>query len=157
LRHGCSLLSTFARAEDTDEMRFNTAISAMMEFVNAATKWETVPRQLLEPFALLLAPYAPHIAEELWSRLGHADTLAYEPWPQFDERYLVLTEVAIAVQVNGKLRGTVSTAADADESTTVAAALAAEGISKWMDGQTIKRRIFVPGRLLNFVVAPAGK
>jgi len=61
------------------------------------------------------------------------------------------------VQVNGKLRGTVSTAADADESTTVAAALAAEGISKWMDGQTIKRRIFVPGRLLNFVVAPAGK
>ncbi len=144
-------------AEDTDEMRFNTAISAMMEFVNAATKWQTCPRQILEPFALLLAPYAPHIAEELWNRLGHAATLAYEPWPKFEEKYLVQSEVSIAVQVNGKLRGTVSTPADADEEATVAAALASDGISKWVDGMTVKRRIFVPGRLLNFVVAPAGK
>jgi len=84
---------------DTEEMRFNTAISAMMEFVNAASKWENKPRTALEPFILALAPYAPHIAEELWERAGHDETLAYEPWPTYDEELLVEKTVALPVQV----------------------------------------------------------
>ena len=135
-------------------MRFNTAIAAMMEFVNTATKWESCPRTVLEPFALLLAPYAPHIAEELWHRLGHHNSLAYEPWPVCDESYLTLNEVAIAVQVNGKLRGTVSVAVGSPEEDVVSAALALDGILKWVHGAEIKRRIYVPGKLLSFVVAP---
>ena len=141
-------------AADTEEMRFNTAIAVMMEFVNAAYKWDACPRTVLEPFALLLAPYAPHIAEELWSRLGHGTSLAYAPWPRFEERHIVQSTVRIAVQVNGKMRGTVDVAADADEETVVAAAMAAEGVSKWLTGVVVKRRIFVQGRLLNMVVAP---
>jgi leucyl-tRNA synthetase len=141
-------------AADTEEMRFNTAISAMMEFVNAATKWDTCPRALLEPFTLLLAPYAPHIAEELWSRLGHTESLTYAQWPQFDEQYMVQSTVRVAVQVNGKLRGTVDVSASADEEQVVAAALAADGVAKWLEGATVKRRIYVAGKLLNIVVAP---
>lgn len=137
-------------------MRFNTAISAMMEFINAATKWDTCPRQILEPFTLLLAPYAPHIAEELWSRLGHKASLAYAPWPVFEEKYLVQSEISLAVQVNGKLRGTVTVPKDADEDAVYKTALSMKEVSKWVDGMTIKRKIFVPGRLLNVVVAPAG-
>ena len=135
-------------------MRFNTAISAMMEFVNAATKWQSCPRQILEPFTLLLAPYAPHIAEELWCRLGHTQSLAYAPWPTCEEKYLVQTEVSIAVQVNGKLRGTVTVPADAGEEAVYEAAMALKEVSKWFDGMTVKRKIYVPGRLLNVVVAP---
>ena len=135
-------------------MRFNTAISAMMEFVNAATKWQSCPRQILEPFTLLLAPYAPHIAEELWCRLGHTQSLAYAPWPTCEEKYLVQTEVSIAVQVNGKLRGTVTVAADAGEEAVYSAAMDLKEVSKWFDGMAVKRKIYVPGRLLNVVVAP---
>lgn len=135
-------------------MRFNTAISAMMEFVNAATKWQTCPRQILEPFTLLLAPYAPHIAEELWCRLGHTQSLTYAPWPTWEEKYLVQTEVSIAVQVNGKLRGTVTVAADAGEEAVYSAAMDLKEVSKWFDGMAVKRKIYVPGRLLNVVVAP---
>ena len=135
-------------------MRFNTAISAMMEFVNAATKWDTCPRAVLEPFTLLLAPYAPHIAEELWSRLGHTESLTYAPWPIFDEQYMVQSSVRVAVQVNGKMRGTVDVAPDATEEQVVQAAMTADGVAKWLDGVAVKRRIYVAGRLLNLVVAP---
>ena len=135
-------------------MRFNTATSAMMEFVNAATKWQVCPRQILEPFVLLLAPYAPHVAEELWFQLGHRTSLAYAPWPRYEEKYLVQTEISLAVQVNGKLRGTVTLAADADEEAAFQAAAASKEVSKWLEGMSIKRRIFVQGRLLNLVVAP---
>lgn len=135
-------------------MRFNTAIAAMMEFVNAATKWDSCPRAVLEPFALLLAPYAPHIAEELWHRLGHSNSLAFEPWPICDEKYLARNDVSIAVQVNGKLRGTVTVAVGSPEEDAVASALAQDGILKWVDGAEIRRRIYVPGKLLSFVVTP---
>jgi leucyl-tRNA synthetase len=139
---------------DTEEMRFNTAIAAMMEFVNAATKWDSCPRAVLEPFALLLAPYPPHIAEELWSRLGHDTSLAYATWPQFDEKHMVQSTVRVALQVNGKMRGTVDVPADADEEQVVTAALAVDGVAKWLEGATVKRRIYVQGRLLNIVIAP---
>jgi leucyl-tRNA synthetase len=93
---------------ETEELRYNTAIAAMMEFVNGVQKWDTKPRAALEPFLLLLAPYAPHLAEELWAGLGHGSSTAYEAWPLHDESLLVLDSINLAVQVGapvGPARG----------------------------------------------------
>src|SRR5262249_2758450 len=90
--------------EDLDEMRFNTAIAAMMEYSNHLTPLTMRPRKALEPFVLLLAPFAPHMAEELWAALGHKKTLAYEPWPKFDPQLVKADEIEIPVQINGKVR-----------------------------------------------------
>ncbi|GAB5536188.1 MAG: leucine--tRNA ligase [Rubricoccaceae bacterium] len=139
--------------EDIDGLRFNTAISAMMELVNAAYKWDAVPRAIIEPFLLLLAPFAPHLAEELWSRLGHASSLAYAPWPEHDEGLLVQDTVEIAVQVNGKLRGTVEVAPDASKDAMLEAAREEPNVARYLDEGTIRKEIAVPGRLVNFVVA----
>ena len=139
--------------DDVEGLRFNTAIAAMMEFVNAATKWEHVPRRTAEAFVLLLAPFAPHIAEELWRALGHDETLAYSPWPEADERFLVQDTVSVAVQVNGKLRGTVSVAADAGRDAVLAEARAEANVARYLIGTTLRKEIVVPGRLVNFVVA----
>ena len=138
--------------DDVEALRFNTAIAAMMEFVNAATKWETVPRSAAEPFVLLLAPFAPHLAEELWAALGHDASLAYAPWPEADDRFLVSDTVSIAVQVNGKLRGTVQVAADADRDAVLAAARAEPNVARTLGDTTVRKEIVVPGRLVNFVV-----
>ena len=99
--------------EDTDGLRFNTAIAAMMEFVNAAQKWDSLPRETAETFALLLSPYAPHLAEELWNRLGHDTSLAYVDWPIHDESLLTEDEIEIILQINGKMRGKCMIPADA--------------------------------------------
>jgi len=137
--------------EDIDELRFNTAIAAMMEFVNKAYKWDAVPHTIAERFVLLLSPFAPHLAEELWARLGHTSTLAYEPWPTFNETYLQKDEVEIAVQVNGKVRGTVAVAPDAPKQEVLAAARAEENVARYLAGATVQREIYVPGRIINFV------
>ena len=100
--------------DDLEALRFNTAISRLMEFVNAFTSSEVRPRTAMETFTLLLAPLAPHAAEELWQILGHARTLAYEPWPSYDPALLKDAEVEVPVQINGKLRGRVVVPADAD-------------------------------------------
>ena len=105
-----------AVSDDFDAYRFNTAISRMMEFVNYFTSQETRPQAAMESFALLLAPMAPHMAEEIWSLLGHEETLTFEPWPTFDPALLKDAEVEIPVQINGKLRGRVVVAAEADGS-----------------------------------------
>src|SRR5207249_1339050 len=89
--------------EDTEHLRFNTAIAAMMKFVNHVTGLEVWPRSVLEPFVLLLAPYAPHVAEELWRALGHGPTLAYEPWPPFDSELAKEDEIEIPVQIGKKV------------------------------------------------------
>jgi leucyl-tRNA synthetase len=138
--------------EDIEDLRFNTAIAAMMEFVNAAYKWDAVPRAVAEPFVLVLAPFAPHLAEELWRLLGHEESLAYAPWPAYDEALLVEDEKEIAVQVNGKMRGTVRVAADAPEEVVLEAARAVENVQRHLQGATIRKEIVVPGRLVNFVV-----
>jgi leucyl-tRNA synthetase len=138
--------------EDLDAMRFNTAISAMMELTNHLTKLETRPRSVLEPFVLLLSPFAPHLAEELWSILGHTDTLAYEPWPTCDEALTKADEVEVPVQVNGKLRSKIHVPAGADEATLKAAALADDKIKALIEGKTIRKLIVVPGKLVNIVV-----
>ena len=138
--------------EDVVGLRFNTAIAAMMEFVNAATKWEAVPRATAETFVLLLAPFAPHLAEELWRLLGHEESLAYAAWPTYDEALLVEDEKEIAVQVNGKVRGTITVAADAPQEAVLAAAKAQENVARYLEGATIRKEIVVPGRLVNLVV-----
>jgi leucyl-tRNA synthetase len=138
--------------EDIEALRFNTAISALMELVNAAYKWPSLPRAVAEPFVLLLAPLAPHIAEELWQRLGHAESLAYQAWPVADPAYLRADVIEIPVQVNGKVRGKIQVPAEAGESEVIDIARADQNVGRHLDGQTVKRAIYVRGRIVNFVV-----
>ena len=140
-----------AVTEDIEKLSFNTAISRMMEFTNAMTGADVRPKSALEQFVLLLSPFAPHIAEELWQLLGHDQTLAYEPWPQFDESKIAEAEIEIPVQVNGKVRAKVKVPAEADKAAIEAAAKGNEQIAKQLEGKTIHKVIVVPGRLVNFV------
>jgi leucyl-tRNA synthetase len=140
-------------SEDIEGMRFHTALSALMIFVNEAHKAERLPRGLVEGFVLALAPFAPHVAEEVWQRLGHTDTLAYEPWPAYDPALVRDETVTMAVQVNGKLRATIEIAADADQTATLTAARAHEKIQSYLQGKTIRREVVIPGRLVNLVVS----
>ncbi len=140
--------------QDIDEMAFNTAIAQMMIFVNEAYKWQTRPKGVLEPFVLLLSPFAPHIAEELWQRLGHEQTLAYEPWPEYDEELIKENTVEIVLQVNGKVRGTMQVSREEAGNREVLQkrALESEAIQKRIAGKEIKKVIAVPNRLVNVVV-----
>ena len=137
---------------DIENLSFNTAIARMMEFVNFFTKQQTRPRRAMETFVLLLSPFAPHIAEELWAALGHPDTLAYEPWPTWDEAALRETTIELPVQINGKLRGKVVVAADADETAIETAARAEPRVAEQLSGKRVVKVIVVPGRMVNFVV-----
>jgi leucyl-tRNA synthetase len=140
--------------QDIDEMAFNTAIAQMMIFVNEAYKWQTRPKSILEPFILLLSPFAPHIAEELWQRLGHKQTLAYEPWPEYDEELIKENTVEIVLQINGKVRGTIQVSREEAGKRDVLEkiALESEAIQKRIAGKEIKKVIAVPNRLVNVVV-----
>jgi leucyl-tRNA synthetase len=138
--------------EDTEQLRFNTAISTMMEFVNHVTRLEVRPRSVLEPFVLLLSPYAPHIAEELWRALGHGDTPAYEPWPTFDPALAKSDEIEIPVQVNGKLRAVLKVPAEIDDQALEAAALADETVKAQIAGKAVKKVIVKSKKLVNLVV-----
>ncbi|GMH37090.1 hypothetical protein BSKO_04963 [Bryopsis sp. KO-2023] len=138
-------------SEDTEELRFNTAISSMMEFSNGATKWKNRPRAALEPFVKLLSPYAPHLAEELWSNLGHPDSLAYEDWPIWEEKILEVQVVKIAVQTNGKMRGMIEIGKDEGQDAAMEAAKQLETVQRQIDGKDIKKVIFVPGKILNII------
>ena len=137
--------------EDIEQLDFNTAIAAMMEFVNAANKWDDLPRTIAEPFVLLLSPFAPHITEELWSRLGHDESLAYADWPECDETLLQREVVEMAVQVDGTVRATLEVDADADEDEVLAAAKAEDNVARHLEGKDIQREIYVPGQIVNFV------
>ena len=144
--------------EDLDGMRFNTAISAMMVFINEAMTWQTKPLSVMKTFLQLLAPFAPHIAEELWARLHStfgqvAPSLTYAPWPKFDPALLVESEIELPVQVNGKFRDTIKVAVAADNATIEAAAKASEKVQQFIAGKTIKKVIIVPKRMVNLIVA----
>ncbi len=141
-----------AVTDDLERMSFNTSISRLMEFTNAFTAMEVRPKSALETFTLLLAPLAPHIAEELWQVLGHAESLAYAPWPEFDPALLKDDEVEIPVQVNGKLRGRVVVPAGADSAQIEAAARADDKVAAMLEGKTVRKVVVVPGKLINFVV-----
>ncbi|HEX3816046.1 MAG TPA: leucine--tRNA ligase [Mycobacteriales bacterium] len=134
-------------------LRFNTSIARITELSNHLTQLTAVPREIAEPLVLLLAPLAPHIAEELWARLGHPESLAWHAFPVADPALLVEDTVEIAVQVNGKVRGTVQVAADASREDLEAAARADERIVPQLAGKTVRKVIAVPGRLVNFVVS----
>jgi leucyl-tRNA synthetase len=144
--------------DDLDHLRFNTAISALMIFVNDATGWETRPVSVLADFIVLLSPFAPHLAEELHRKIrpltGASEvTLAYLPWPKFDPALLVQDVLEIPVQVNGKLRDKISVPAGISQSDLEAAALASEKVQAFLAGKTVKKVIVVPKRLVNIAVA----
>ncbi|HXG12449.1 MAG TPA: leucine--tRNA ligase [Gemmataceae bacterium] len=139
--------------EDLDGLRFNTAISAMMAFTNHLTGLEVRPRSVLEPFVLLLSPFAPHIAEELWQALGHRETLAYEPWPRYDPDLAKAEEIEVPIQVNGKLRSKLQVPADIDEDSLKKVALEDERIKGLIAGKKIVKIIVVPRKLVNVVIA----
>ena len=138
--------------EDIEGMRYNTAIAAMMEFLNEAIHWSPVPRSAVESFVLLLSPFAPHLAEECWSRLGHGESLAYAAWPEWNADFLVEAHVEIVVQVNGKVRGRVVVPKDAEAAFVLALAKADAAVAPYLDGKTIRKEIVVPGKLINLVV-----
>ncbi len=140
--------------EDIDEMRFNTAISALMVFVNEANQWENLPKEVLESFLLILSPFAPHLAEELWSRLGHEKSLAYELWPKAEEDYLKSETVMYPVQVNGKVRGEIHVDADKakQKELVLEAAKAEKNVSRYLESGELVKEIFVPGKIVNLVV-----
>ncbi|MGD9549083.1 MAG: leucine--tRNA ligase [Candidatus Krumholzibacteriia bacterium] len=136
----------------TEDLRFNTAISQMMVFVNEMNQLEVRPRSVLEDFAKLLGPYAPHLAEEIWAKLGNSGTLAHAPWPEADPQYLVAERVTVVVQVNGKVRDQLQVAPDADQETVKAMALESPKIRQWTEGKQITKTIYVPGKLVSVVV-----
>ncbi|KAL1211088.1 Leucine--tRNA ligase, chloroplastic/mitochondrial [Cardamine amara subsp. amara] len=138
--------------EEIESTRFNTGISGMMEFVNAAYKWNNQPKGIIEPFILLLSPYAPHMAEELWSRLGHPNSLAYECFPKANPDYLKNTTIVLPVQINGKTRGTIEVEEGCSEDDAFVLASQDEKLGKYLDGQSIKKRIYVPGKILNVIL-----
>jgi leucyl-tRNA synthetase len=141
-----------AVTRDIENLGFNTAISRMMEFVNPVAAMDCRPLAIVEPFVLLLAPFAPHLAEEAWQLLGHSASLAYEPWPAFDPALLVESEVEIAAQINGKVRGKIRIPAGADQATAENAARSEPRIAEYLTGKQVVKVIYVAGRLLSFVV-----
>lgn len=143
--------------EDLDGLRFNTAISAMMVFINEANTWQTKPLPVMKTFLQLLAPFAPHLAEELWARLHatfgqRAPSLPYAPWPKFDAALLIESEIEIPVSVNGKTRDVIKVAVDADNATIETLAKSSEKVKQFMEGKTIKKIIIVPKKMVNIVV-----
>jgi leucyl-tRNA synthetase len=137
---------------EMDALRFNTAIAKLIELNNALTKLDATPREIAEPLVLMAAPLAPHLGEELWRKLGHSDTLTYTPFPVADPAYLVDDTIEYPVQVNGKVRGHITIATDADTAAVEAAALADDKVLAAIDGHTPKKVIVVPGRMVNVVV-----
>ena len=138
--------------EDMEHLRFNTAISAMMVFTNEASNWDIRPLSVMNDFLLLLAPFAPHIAEELHAKAnGRDSTLAYQPWPSHDEAHLVESTIEMAVQVNGKLRDRIQIPADMAKSDIERIAMESENVQRHTEGKNVKKVIVIPGKLVNIV------
>ncbi|MEM7136925.1 MAG: leucine--tRNA ligase [Myxococcota bacterium] len=137
--------------EDIEAMRFNTAISAMMVLSNELTKLDTVPQSAAMTFSLLLHPFAPHLAEELWEMLGQPPSIQAQPWPDFDPSLCEEDQVEVPVQVNGKVRGRVTLSKNATEDQAVAAALAIDKVAGQLEGKELRKTIWVPGKILNLI------
>ena len=135
-----------------DALRFNTAIAKLIELNNHVTKLDATPREIAEAMVLMVAPLAPHAGEELWAKLGHTESLTYVPFPAADPALLVDDTIEIPVQINGKVRGRIIVAADADAGTVEAAALADDKVATALNGASPKKVIIVPGRMVNVVV-----
>lgn len=137
---------------DLEELKFNTAISQLMIVVNELSAASSINKETFETFLKLLAPLAPHLAEELWEKLGHETSIFNESWPVFDPSLIVDDVILMGVQINGKVRGTISIAPNADEATAKALALENENVAKWITGKEIAKMIYVPGKIFNIVV-----
>ena len=139
--------------DDLEKMAFNTAISALMIFVNEATKNpERLGKSQAERFALLLSPFAPHLAEELWQKLGHEKTLTYEPWPAFEAELIREEEIEIPIQVNGRVRSRIKLSANASKEEIESAAIGDERTRRYLADREVKKVIVIPGRLVNIVI-----
>jgi leucyl-tRNA synthetase len=139
--------------ERLEAFRMNTIVSAFMEFMNKVTSSRHAPdKETVEAFLVLMAPFAPHFAEELWQRTGHQPTIFQQKWPVWDKQYTTADSVEIAVQINGKTRGTVVVSADAIEDTVVETALKDAALNRFLDGKQVRKRVFVKGRILNLIV-----
>jgi len=138
--------------QDYDNLGFNTAISQMMIFVNACYKNGTCPKEYAESFIRMLSCICPHIGEELWQILGHDNTIAYEPWPTYDEAKTADDEVEVVVQINGKVRGKISIAVDLPKDEVLAIAKADEKVASAIEGKTVVKEIVVPNKIVNIVV-----
>jgi leucyl-tRNA synthetase len=138
--------------EDIEALRFNTAVSAMMILTNHLNALEKLPRAAYEPLVLCVSPFAPHLAEELWSQLGHAPSIANVPFPVYDPALIHDDTIEIAVQVNGKVRGRVQLSREASEAEARRVALADENVRKFLEGKPEKKLVYVPGRVLNFIL-----
>ena len=137
---------------DYETMNFNTAISQMMIFINTVYKENVLPLEYAEGFLKLLNPVAPHITEELWNILGHNDTITYEKWPEYDETKIVEDEVEIPVQINGKVKATISVPVDLTEAEIKEIVHKNENISNLTNGKTIVKEIYVKNKIYNIVV-----
>ncbi|HCD31914.1 MAG TPA: leucine--tRNA ligase, partial [Phycisphaerales bacterium] len=138
--------------DDMERMSYNTAIAALIELNNELVKQSgKLSREVAESFVLLLSPIAPHMAEELWQRLGHEESLARAAWPKYDEALLVENEIELPVQVNGKVRGKVTVPADADDDTMGELAQAEEKVAAFLEGKTVRKVIVIKGRMVNIV------
>jgi len=140
-----------AVTHDMEAMEFNTAIARLIELNNALVKLDRLPREVAEPLVKMIAPLAPHVAEELWQSLGHEQTIAFAPWPEHDPALLVAETIVYPIQVNGKVRAKVQIAADADDAAIEQAALADERVQRAIGDKTVRRVIVVKGRLANIV------
>ncbi len=138
--------------EDLEALRFNTAIAQMMVFTNEMTKLGERPRALLEPFVLLLSPFAPHISEELWEVMGHEPSVAHRPWPRYDPALVISERLTIPIQVNGKLRSRIEVPADSNEEQVVTLARQDAKLVEWLQGKQPRKVIYVEKKLVNFVV-----
>ncbi|MQS88800.1 leucine--tRNA ligase [Companilactobacillus mishanensis] len=139
-------------SEDFDSLHFNTAISQMMVFVNEANKVDTMPKEYAEGLVKMLAPIAPHMMEELWSKFGHESSITYAEWPTFDEKKLVSDTVELIVQVNGKLRDKLTVPLDTDKEKVKEIAMSDEKVQKFLDGKDVIKVIVVPNKIINIVV-----
>jgi leucyl-tRNA synthetase len=141
-----------AVTRDIERLDFNTAIARMMEFTNFFTKADVRPRAVMEQFVLLLSPFAPHLAEELWQLLGHSKSLAYEAWPVADLEWLREDTIEIPVQINGKVRGRIQAPTGSDSTALEALARADAKIAEQLEGKTVLKVVAIPGRMVSFVV-----
>lgn len=137
---------------------FNTAIAAIMEVLNKLQKAELatavdrgIMREALDAVVLMLAPVTPHLSEVLWQQLGHQNDITFAQWPEVDPEALVASTILVVIQVNGKVRGKINVAADADQASVIAAAVADENVQRFIADKTIRKQIYVPGKLVNIV------
>ena len=139
-------------SQDIESMGFNTAVSTLMIFANDLDKREKISSNEYEILLKLLAPFAPHLSEELWHTLGHIDSVHIQNWPQYDPNQLKESEIVIAVQVNGKMRGKFQAASDISESDVTNLAKNLPEIQKWIGDKAVRKQVYVPGKVLNLIV-----